>query len=293
MKSSRRDDALAEHRAAIFGVAYRMLGSAAEAEDVVQDACARFSSLDDPASIVSPRAWLTTVTTRLCIDRARSARARRETYVGPWLPEPIVAQAPEDAATAAPRDLESISFAFLVLLESLSPLERAAFLLHEVFDYTHAEVARTLERDEAACRKLVERARAHVREKRPRFAPTREAHRKVVEAFLGALDSGELGSLETLLAHDVVASADGGGRVHAARRPIVGRDAVIRYLRGLLRSRRDGDRLELVDVNGLTGLRAWRGDVTVFVMAIECDADAIASLSLVVNPEKLGPRGNH
>lgn len=272
------------HRAALFGVAYRMLGSAAEAEDIVQEALIRYSE-EDASGIASARAWLTTVTTRLCIDRLRSAQKRRETYVGPWLPEPIVERA--EVQSERPRDLESISMAFMVVMESLTPLERAAFVLHEVFDYSHAEVARTLERDEAACRKLVERARAHIREKKPRFAPSPEAHRRVVEAFVHTLASGELAPLEALLAEDVVARADGGGRVFAARRPLVGRADVLRYLRGLLRGTREGDRFELVHVNGFLGLCATREGKPAVVMAIETDGRVISGLALVANPEKL------
>lgn len=275
-------DDLDSHRAALFGVAYRMLGSVADADDVVQEALIRYASADR-ADVDSPRAFLTTMTTRLCLDKLRAVKARRETYVGPWLPEPLVGA---DLTASAP-DVESISIAFLVVLESLSPLERAAFLLHEVFDYSHAEVARALERDEAASRKLVERARAHLRERRPRFTSSKEAHERVVRSFVSALASGELAGLEAVLTEGVVARADGGGHVHAARRPVVGRAEVARYLRGLLRGKQEGDVFELVHVNGTLGLRGVRAGKTLLVIAVESDGHAVSSLSLMANPEKL------
>ena len=194
----------------LFSVAYRMLGSASDAEDVVQDAWLRAASA--PAALESARAWLTTVVTRLCLDRLKSARARREEYVGPWLPEPVPTGAVDSADTMLSRH-ESVTMAFLVLLESLSPLERAVFLLREVFDYEYADIAQITGRDEAACRQLFSRAKKHISDHRPRFPASPEAHAKMVGRFMEACLAGDMDGLMSLLAEDVTAWSDGGGKV--------------------------------------------------------------------------------
>lgn len=269
-------------RPRLFAIAYRMLGSVADAEDVVQDAFLRWRSHAGEA-IASPRAWLGTVTTRLCIDRLGSARARREHYVGPWLPEPL----DTTDETMRHEELESISQAFLVVLERLSPLERAALLLHEVFDYTHAEIADILERDEAACRQLLRRAKAHVAAGRPRFAGSREQHARMLLGFMSAVGQGDVAALEQMLAHDVVASADGGGRVSAATKPIHGANAVARYMIGIARKTGPGLATTLRDINGWPALVMHRDGQVAVVLSIETDGARVHALRLVLQPDKL------
>lgn len=269
-------------RARLFAIAYRMLGSVADAEDVVQDAFLRWRNHGGEA-IASPRAWLGTVTTRLCIDRLGSARARREHYVGPWLPEPL----DTSDETMRHEELESISQAFLLVLERLSPLERAAFLLHEVFDYTHAEVAAILERDEAACRQLLRRAKAHLAAGRPRFAGSREQHARMLLGFMSAVAQGDLAMLEQLLAHDVVASADGGGRVSAATKPIHGANAVARYMIGVARKAGPDVTTTMREINGWPALLLQQGGRVAVVLSIETDGEQVHAVRLVLHPDKL------
>jgi RNA polymerase sigma-70 factor, ECF subfamily len=270
------------YRGQIFGLAYRMLGSAAEAEDVVQEAYLRWQAAprDD---VGAPRAFLARVVTNLAIDALTSARARREQYVGPWLPEPLGAAAADDTGAADPA---SLSLAFLLLLERLSPLERAAYLLGEVFDHDHGEVAAILGRSEAACRQLLSRARRHVRAGRPRFPPSREQHQRLLAAFAQACASGDLDALRRLLADDAIACSDGGGKAAAALRPIHGADRVARFFVGL--SRKLGDRsVTIAEVNGETGL-VVRGDGGVYAVAtVEADGDRVRAVHVVVNPDKL------
>ena len=227
------------HRRHLRGLAYRMLGSLAEAEDAVQDAYLRWHAVDRD-QVTDPRAFLTTATTRICLDALQSARARREEYVGPWLPEPVVdtkALAP-DAQTELAEDL---SIALLLALDRLSPLERAAFLLHDVFDCSFSEVAQALDRSEAACRQLASRARTHVREARPRDesvardraddAATR--HEELISAFVAATRSGDLDALMSMLAEDARLVADGGGKVQAALNVIEGANSIARFIVGV------------------------------------------------------------
>jgi len=230
-----RDDpaaAFEPHRAYLRGLAYRMLSSMAEAEDAVQDAYIRWHRIGAKAraGIENPRAWLSKATTRLCLDRLKSARAQRESYVGPWLPEPVI----EPEATEDPAELaQDLSVAFLLLLERLSPLERAAFLLHDVFEMSFAQVGEVLRRDEAACRQLANRARKHIEAGKPRFDPTGEEQSRIAAAFLAATGSGNTAQLVQLLAKDAVLISDGGGKVKAALNPILGSDNVIAFLLGV------------------------------------------------------------
>jgi len=274
-------------RGHLFGVAYRMLGSAAEADDVLQDAFLRWSEHAEP--VESPRAFLTTIVVRLCLDALKSARARRETYVGPWLPEPLVArEEPPPAPDARAELAESLGIAFLVLLERLSPLERAAFLLREIFDHPYADVARILETSEAACRQLVARARTHVDENKPRFTATESKKNELLHAFLTACAAGDATALGQVLAEDVVAQSDGGGRVNAALKPIYGRDKVSRFLLGVLKKYPTDGVPELVHINGEPGVvvRTRRGVYT--AMTISTSGDRITNVWIVSNPEKLG-----
>ncbi|HVK77778.1 MAG TPA: RNA polymerase sigma-70 factor [Kofleriaceae bacterium] len=265
------------HRALLFGIAYRMLGSAADADDILQEARLRW--LAAPwADVHDVRAYLVTIVSRLCLDHLGSARVRREQYVGPWLPEPI--------ATAPDADPESLSMAFLLLLERLSPAERAAFLLSEVFDYTHAEVAATLGKSEEACRQLAARARRHVREGRARSVDRAE-HARVLGAFVVACASGDLAALERLLADDVVVRSDGGGRARAARRPVVGRHRVVRLLVGLTRKGGAHARVEPCEVNGLPAVRVREDGVVTSVISLDLQEGRIAAVFIVRNPDKL------
>ena len=271
----------------LFSVAYRMLSSAAEAEDVVQDAWLRAAAA--PADVASARGWLTTVVTRLCLDRLKSARARREEYVGPWLPEPVPTGAIESAEDIAARR-ESVTLAFLVLLETLTPAERAAFLLREVFDGDYAEVAAVLETTPGAARQMVHRAKARLTQGRPRFDAPPERQCEIVSRFFEVLKDGDLARLEEYLAADVVFSADGGGKVAAARRPVIGAGAVGRLMLGLWRQARglaDPLRVDLRDINGEPAWVVRRGQVIDSVFVFSTHGERIQAINVVRNPDKL------
>ncbi len=270
------------HRRRLMGLAYRMLGSVAEAEDVVQDAWMRWHATDRD-TVRDPAAFLHRVCVRLCLDRLKSARAQRETYVGPWLPEPVLDPAELDAGERA----ADISFALMLALERLSPLERAAFLLHDVFDLDFAEIATAIDRSEAACRQLAARARAHVRAARPRFPVSAEQGEAVLGAFLRAVRSGDTDGLGRLLADDAVLRSDGGGQRPAALNPIVGRERIVRFFAGLARKGRLGASGRMVQVNGMPGVMAWRSDGRPDVLALEIADGRIAALYAISNPDKL------
>ncbi|MFQ5556513.1 MAG: RNA polymerase sigma-70 factor [Acidimicrobiales bacterium] len=276
-----------EHRHHLFGVAYRMLGRVAEAEDVVQEAWLRWQGADH-AGIRSPRAWLTTVVSRLAIDRLRSAQHRREEYVGPWLPEPLVAGIDDDPAAQA--DLaESLSLAFLTLPERLDPLQRAAFLLREVFDYGYDEIAPVIDRSEVACRQIVHRAKERLGPDRPpRFVPDPDDERRLIESFLAASGAGDVDGLRDLLAADVVAWSDGGATRHAARRPVIGAERVARFVVGIARNIPPDDvAVHLRRINGDPGVIVRVGGEVLVVLALEIGPDGITALRTVLAPEKL------
>ncbi|MDC0712769.1 RNA polymerase sigma-70 factor [Stigmatella sp. ncwal1] len=268
------------HRPSLWAIAYRMLGSASEAEDVVQETWLRWQSASRDG-VRSGRAFLSAVATRLCLDHLKSARARREVYVGPWLPEPV--------RTDTQVDPETISFAFLVLLESLTPMERAVYLLNEVFGYSHAEVAQMLDKEEAACRQLLHRARGHLVSRRPRFAPSKEAHARMVTSFLSACSSGDLEGIKRLLSEDVTAWADGGGKVSAATRLVQGTEAVARQYLGLLNKmmKVPGSALETSEVNGWPALVVRLNGAVFDVISFETDGEHIHAIHAVLNPDKL------
>ena len=272
-------DAFLEARPALFALAYRMLGSAAEAEDVLQEAWLRW---DRSEGIDNDAAWLTTVVTRLCLDVLGSARVRREAYVGPWLPEPLV-EGPEATVELA----DSVSLAFLVLLEELSPAERAAFLLREVFRYDYDEVAAMLDRSPAACRQLVSRARGHVDARRARFTADKQQARELSLSFLFACQTGDLTTCTSLLAADAVLVSDGGGKVSAARRPVLGADRVARFLIGVLH--KPGPAIEYVEatVNGEPGVLGLVDGVVITAVAVEVSDGQITGIRMVSNPDKL------
>jgi RNA polymerase sigma-70 factor (TIGR02957 family) len=291
---SEHDELLDELRGPAFGIAYRMLGSVAEAEDVVQESLMRVHrALEAGERIESPRAYVATVATRLAIDELRSARARRETYVGEWLPEPLVGAAPDDPAGHAEM-ADTLSLAFLVLLESLSPEQRAVLLLRDVFDYDYAEIARIVGKSEDNVRQLATRARRHVEERRPRFEATREQHDELAQRFFAAVQDGDVGSLEALLAHDVVLHGDGGGKVPALARSLHGRDRVSRTLLawGRQGARIAGMAVRVVDVNGRPGAMLLDGDGGLIgVMAVDIAEGQVQSVHSIVNPDKLAHLG--
>jgi len=277
-------------RSQLFSVAYRMLGSAAEAEDVVQDAWLRAAS--SPEQPTSARAWLTTVVTRLCLDRLKAARTTREQYVGPWLPEPVPTGAIESAEDAISRR-ESVTMAFLTLLETLSPAERAAFLLREVFDADYADVARVLETTPANARQLVHRAKTRVAEGRPRFEASPEQQREMVTRFFDAVRGGSLASLEQFLAADVTFTSDGGGKAPAAMRPVIGAASVAKLISGLWQKLPEIDpapeawRLVYADINGEAAALVYRYEKLESVFVFSTDADRITTIRVVRNPDKL------
>ena len=280
------------HRRRLRGLAYRMLGSLAEADDAVQDAYLRWHDADRDA-VADPRAFLTTTTARICLDVLRSARARREAYVGPWLPEPVVdtsALAPDTQTELA----EDLSIALLLAFERLSPLERAAFLLHDVFDCSFAEVATALDRSEAACRQLAARARAHVREARPRSVPAacppeNAGHARLVAAFVDAARSGDLNALRELLTDDVRYIRDGGGKAAAARHVVEGADRTAHVVIAATKAgSAEGTVLHFGLVNGIPGIIVYAPDGSAQSVALEIDGDRIRAIYIVRNPDKLG-----
>ena len=271
-------------RPKLMAIAYRMLGSVVEAEDVVGDVAERWAATDQTAVRV-PEAWLVTVTSRRALDVLRSARLQRESYPGVWLPEPIATG--EDAAAGVERT-ETLTMGFLLLLERLTPIERAVFVLHDVLDYDHEEVAEALGRTPAACRQALHRARTQVTVPKRRSAADRAQAARVAERFLAAGLTGDVDGLLATLAPDVVLTSDGGGVVHAAVRPVVGRDRVGRFVTNLMRRLVEAEpTFEAREFNGSRGGILRTGD-TCFAYTIECEADQVTAIRVVLNPAKLG-----
>jgi RNA polymerase sigma-70 factor, ECF subfamily len=283
---SDRVAAFHEQRPFLFSIAYRMLGSAADAEDVVQDAFVRWQRANQ-AEVRSPRDYLGATVTRLAVDHLRSARVRREVYVGPWLPEPLVGVDEHDPLAAAAL-AESLSTAFLVLLERLTPTQRAAFLLREVFGFEYAELARMLETSEANARQLVQRAKGHITSGRQRFAPDHRVADQLAERFLTACTGGDLDALLEMLSADAIAYADGGGKFAAARRPIVGATRVARFVSSVVNKWRASGDVRVAAVNGGIGLLFHAGGRLRAVLTIgAADTRRVDSVFIVVNPDKL------
>jgi RNA polymerase sigma-70 factor (ECF subfamily) len=281
------------YRSYLFAIAYRMLGSAMDAEDMVQETYLRYQATP-PETISSLKAFLTTIITRLCMDQLHLARRKREQYLGPWLPEPIITtEAPELAKVEERVDMyESISLAFLVLLEQLQPTERAVFLLREVFDYDYSEIAAFLGKSEVACRQAFSRAKKHLGDHRPRFPASPEIQKQLLTGFMRAVQAGEMTTLMNVLAEDVTFWGDGGGKVvGAATHPIYGRTAVAQFLLGtwkVFRSSLPADaHVELSEINGQPALVTRAGDRAYAVLTIEADVQGIHSIRIVANPEKL------
>jgi RNA polymerase sigma-70 factor (TIGR02957 family) len=293
-----REHLLDELRPVAFAIAYRMLGSVSEAEDVVQEALLRVhQALDAGQRIASPRAFVATVTTRLAINELRSARVRRERYFGEWLPEPIITDGRDDPAEHAEM-ADSLSMAMLVLLETLSPEQRAVLLLHDVFDYGYPEVAEIVGKSEDNVRQLATRARHHVEQRRPRYRATREQRDALARKFFAAAEQGDLAGLEALLAQDVALTGDGGGKVPALARSIHGREHVARTLMAWFRlgGRIPGGSLSHTEINGRPGAIIRDGrEHLIGVLALEADGGVITSVHSIVNPDKLahlGPVGD-
>lgn len=275
-----------EHRRYLTGLAYRMLGSMTEAEDAVQEAYIRWHGTER-ARVQSPRAFLATVVTRICLDQMKSARARRESYVGPWLPEPVLEAETFGAETASDYAAD-LSVGLMLVLERLSPLERAAFLLHDVFDVDFEDVARLLERNQATCRQLAARGRAHVRESRPRFQVEPDKGSEILQEFMKAYRTGNVDGLANILTEDAVLYTDGGGKRRAALNPIMGRARILSLFAGVARKQAE----PIVDmcpaaINGLPGCVATLANGDMLTIALEIASDRIGRVYVVRNPDKL------
>ncbi|HVS24814.1 MAG TPA: RNA polymerase sigma factor SigJ [Gammaproteobacteria bacterium] len=284
--SSGRAAAFEEHRRRLWGVAYRMLGSHADADDIVQEAYLRWHGAAT-GDVRAPQAWLVTTTARLCIDRLRQRRAERVAYVGPWLPEPLVEEAPAaDAATELASDL---SVAFLALLERLAPEERAAFLLHDVFESGYSEIAAALGKSEAACRQIVSRARRRVREERPRarVSVSPAARERLVDAFMRAVELRDRDALVALFAKEATLTADGGGKAKAAHKVVRGGASVARFMLGVLRRAGADIELRKVAVNREPGVAVFVAGRLISVISLLTDGTRILGLYSVLNPDKL------
>ena len=278
-----------QHRKLLFSVAYRLLGTAADAEDAVQDAWIKWSAADR-SQVAEPKAYLTRIVSNLALARLRSTRYKRETYVGPWLPEPILTTGD---TTDAVTDAESVSMAVLVVLETLSPLERAVFVLKEVFDFSHAEIAEAVERSEAAVRQAAHRAREHVRARRPRFTADRSRQREVTERFYDAATGGDVNALMELLSPDVTLWTDGGGKVRQAMRPVVGASTVAALFAAIGTVTYQGIEpadmhAELVEINGGPGMVFTGLGRVIATVTFDFDANSrITAIHNVANPDKL------
>src|SRR6478735_8456826 len=284
--SNRRhnDDPLAPYRGRLLGLAYRMLGSRSDAEDVVQDAYIRFAGVHD---IHNPEAFLVTIVTRLCLDRLKSAKAQREVYVGPWLPEPVF-DAQDLSAGSATELADDLSFALLLALDRLSPMERAAFLLHDVFDTPFADVARMIDRSEAACRQLAARARRAVRDERPTPTAAPENHARLLQAFAEAASSGDTSRLVGLLREDAILIADSAGRKAAPINHVVGADKIARFFIGVANKNAGRDvRIVPMMINGNAGALLYLDGEADHTVSMAIDGERIAAIYIVRNPDKL------
>ncbi|MEU9395482.1 RNA polymerase sigma-70 factor [Streptomyces sp. NPDC048324] len=288
-----------EHRRLLFSVAYRILGSAADAEDVVQDAWITWSSADR-SHVADPKAYLTRIVSNLALQRLRSTRHQRETYFGPWLPEPILTTTDTTTDNAdAVTDAESVSVAMLVVLETLSPLERAVFVLKDVFAFSHAEIAQAVERSEAAVRQAAHRARAHVQARRPRFTADRTRQRQVTEQFLAAATGGDINTLMELLSPDVTLWTDGGGKVRQALKPVVGAQTVASWFAAITTVTYQGVsptdmRAELAEINGGPGIVFSAPDRVIAILTLDHDTTGrITTIHNIANPDKLHAIKNH
>lgn len=277
------------HRSRLQGLAYRMLGSVADAEDVVQDAYLRWHNADR-ASVENPESFLTTVVSRLCLDRLREARRKREVYTGPWLPEPLVSTYADNPAASADEDLSrDISFALMLALERLSPLERAAFLLHDVFELSYSDIAATLNRGEAACRQLAKRGRQHIQSEKPRYRADTDQSQQLASAFFRASRQGDIGALQALLLEEAVLHADGGGQRTALLRLLQGADRICRFFAALASNPTGSPPLWLMPLtfNGGPGVLSLEADGLLQAATVRIERGRISDIYIVRNPQKL------
>jgi RNA polymerase sigma-70 factor (ECF subfamily) len=271
----------------LFSIAYRMTGSASQAEDIVQDAYLRYQQAA-ATTIHSLQSYLTTIVVNLSLNYLKSARVQREEYVGIWLPEPmLISSADGESPEATFEQQESVSMAFLILLETLTPPERAVFLLHEIFDYPFAEIAEILEKSPASCRQIFHRAKSHIAEKRRQASGVPEAQQQLMTSFITACQSGNLTTLTQLLASDVTAWADGGGKVHAGLLPVSGREIVAKLFLTLMRKVPEDHMLSIEEVNGAPAILSWTGSQLNWVLILDVFDNAIVGLYSILNPEKL------
>jgi RNA polymerase sigma-70 factor (ECF subfamily) len=280
-------DIFNSHRSLLFSIAYRMLGSAADAEDILQEVYLRWERASED-EVRSPRSFLSTIVTRLSIDHLRKEKSRREVYVGPWLPEPLMTSYNPDL-TCTVELAESISMAFLMLLETLGPVERAVFLLREVFDYEYAEVAEIVGKSEANCRQIVRRAQQHLRERRPRFAVSHEHQQEMIQSFIRATTEGDMQGLVNLLTEDITFTTDGGGKAQAALKPIYGVEKVVRFIFAIVAklSATPNISVAVTEINGQLGIIAYEGDKPTSTLTFTYEGNRISAIQSVVNPDKL------
>ncbi|MDR8390352.1 RNA polymerase sigma-70 factor [Aliifodinibius sp. S!AR15-10] len=275
-----------EHRSRLFQIAYGMLGRVAKAEDAVQEAYLRWQKLD-LEQIQNPAAYLSTIVSRICLDQLKSAKNRREKYVGPDLPEPLL-ESDKDNPQQQTELAESLSMALLVVLEKLTPVQRAVFLLHEVFGYNYSEIAGMIGKSKAHCRKIGQRARDHIQEGRPRFDTDKEKQEKLLHSFMEAVQHGNIANLEKMLADDAILYSDGGGKVTAARRPIFGANKIARFMVGIRKQQQDhAVEVEFTEVNGVPGLVVHIADKLHSVWSFEIADGKVQHIYTVLNPDKL------
>jgi RNA polymerase sigma-70 factor, ECF subfamily len=275
-----------DYRPLLFSIAYRMLGSAMEAEDMVQEAFLRYQRVN-PDDVDSPKAYLTTIITRLCLDQLKSAKAQREQYIGIWLPEPLLTTAGSESPGATFAQRESISMAFLRVLEQLSPVERAVFLLREVFDYPYSEIARIVGKTEVNCRRYYHNAKQDLLENRPRFEPSSDEHRLMIESFMQAVSTGDLDTLTNLLAEDIVVYGDGGGKVPTAPQPIKGRELALRIYRGINRFMPEDAGVLMAEVNGSPSVIVRQGKQVLGILNFNIVDGRIQRIYHLFNTDKL------
>ncbi len=282
-----QDDTFQSYRSLLFSIAYRMLGNVMDAEDCVQEAYVRWhQAVESGESVQAPKTYLCTIVTRLCIDQLRSARTQREAYLGVWLPEPLVEPNAPDLAEMAGLS-ESLSMAFFLMLEHLSPVERAVFLLHQVFDYEYSEIAHIVGKSEENCRQIARRARQHLKARRPHYAVPFEQGEQLTHQFIRACVSGDMDGLLALLTDDVVFHSDGGGKVRAALNPIYGPSRVARLILGLQRKAPPGLITRVAMVNGQSGIVNYLNGVPYAVVALDIAEGRIQEIDLILNPDKL------
>jgi RNA polymerase sigma-70 factor (ECF subfamily) len=280
-------DQFEQYRPFMFSIAYRMLGSVTEAEDILQNAYLRYREMP-VGSIASPKAFLSTVVTRLCLNYLQAAHVQRESYLGPWLPEPVLTEDDPESPISQAEQLESISMAFLVLLERLTPVERAVFLLREVFDYPYSDIAEIVSKDEVSCRQILSRAKKFIAGNHPRFTPSTEQHQHLLQEFLEAVEEGDLDGLTQLLASDVTLSTDGGGRVRgAATRTLHGPEAVARFMIASQRFIQAAFTSQITQVNGEPALLLRMDGHPFSVVSVTIDQQRIMDIRVIANPDKL------